>query len=442
MTTYVTRFNSSDSGAPSIDGNVGSLVNVLDHCLVIGKVYTTANDSAFTDNTTEARLDGGTAFAAFLSGTPATTDRMYIGHSSKFSRAKIDIATAASGGSPTYVWEYWNGSAWTTLSVTDGTTGFTVDGSVTWTNPSDWATTAVNSVTCYWVRVRFTGTLTTSPTINSLSYLGWLIKYSGTNTRAYQQGGGAGLFLSVNDNGPNGTALGKEADVSGFETVSGALTGTGQFPTTTQVSTLLTWRKSTATGATTRSWVMVADHSTLYLFIATGDAAGRYYECFFGDIYSMGGSSDAYRVLIIGAASENSSATRNVGAMNNSITSTTTGNYMPRTYAATGTSIQVGKHGEHVMGNGNQVWAGNVPYPNGPDSAIYLSPVWVNESNGHIRGRMRGIWQFCHAISNYTDLDTNSGTGTFAGKSFLFIKAGSDTNSGYVLETSDTWEVN
>jgi hypothetical protein len=271
-----------------------------------------------------------------------------------------------------------------------------------------------------------------------------LIYYSGTNTRNYKQGAGAGLFLSVNDNGPNGTALGKEADVSGFVTASGALTGGGQFPTTTQNATLLTWRKSTATGATTRTWLIVADSSTLYLFILTGDTAGKYFEGMFGDIYAML-SSDANRVLIIGCQSENATTTRNFGILSASPTSTAVGHYMPMTYLATGTSIAVSKHGDTCLSNqagAAGTWNGTVPYPNGPDAAIYLAPVWVQESSGNQRGRMRGIYHFCHAISNYTDLDTNAGTGTFAGISLLFLKTGSDATSGYVLSLTDSWETN
>src|SRR5712691_6573531 len=180
MTTFVTQFRSTDSGAKSIDGNVGSLTNVLDATLVIHSVFTTTDDATWTDNTTEARLNAGTAFKLFI--TPATTDRAYFGMQVPFTRLKFDFGTL--GLTATYVFEYWNGSAWTTLTVTDGTSAFTANGAVTWTAPGSWATTAVNSTTLYWVRVRYTGSApATNPLVNSVSYLGWLIYYSGTNTR-------------------------------------------------------------------------------------------------------------------------------------------------------------------------------------------------------------------------------------------------------------------
>lgn len=56
----------------------------------------------------------------------------------------------------TVVWEYWNGSSWAALIAQDSSSGFRVggSGSIHWVIPSNWATTAVNGITGYWVRVR------------------------------------------------------------------------------------------------------------------------------------------------------------------------------------------------------------------------------------------------------------------------------------------------
>jgi len=54
------------------------------------------------------------------------------------------------------VWEYWNG-AWVALvGLVDGTSGLTdlsAGTEVTWTPQSDWAETAIDGVTCFWIRV-------------------------------------------------------------------------------------------------------------------------------------------------------------------------------------------------------------------------------------------------------------------------------------------------
>lgn len=56
----------------------------------------------------------------------------------------------------TVVWEYWNGSAWVTLTTQDNTDQFRNLGvnAVSWQVPSAWATTTVNTVLGYWVRAR------------------------------------------------------------------------------------------------------------------------------------------------------------------------------------------------------------------------------------------------------------------------------------------------
>lgn len=71
-----------------------------------------------------------------------------------FSNLVFDLSLQAKN--ITVLWEYWNGSSWATLTTQDNTDQFRNLGvnSVTWTIPSAWATTSVNSVTGYWIRAR------------------------------------------------------------------------------------------------------------------------------------------------------------------------------------------------------------------------------------------------------------------------------------------------
>lgn len=101
-----------------------------------------ANGSSYKDNSEEA-------------WSPATGDvalgnnnKMYIGYPEPFDMINVVIATSRSGGSA--AWEYWNGSGWSALTVTDGTAGFSqAAGStvyvVLFTPPEDWAPVSVNS---------------------------------------------------------------------------------------------------------------------------------------------------------------------------------------------------------------------------------------------------------------------------------------------------------
>lgn len=425
-------FRHADPGAPSLTGQVGSLVQVLSHCLIVGQVLTTPDDSTFTDRTAAARLAGDAAFALFP--TPATGDRLYIGHSVPFGRAKFGLVTLGVGGA--YTWEYWNGSAWTALTVTDGTSGFTQGGAVTWTPPSDWRTASVNSVTMYWVRVRPTSVPSTAPTCDTLTVVGWIEAFSGTNKRAYRQGAGPQFYLRVQDDGPHGTALGREARTRGFESMTDVDTGTGDFPTSAQLSTGLIIRKSATTDGTARAWVVLCDERTVSLFVLTGDQSGNYHDFHFGEFFSLAGTADAYRCVIIGRDAENNGSQFNNRLDNTtSVGSSNTGHYVARAWTGTGGSLQIGKHTDNAKDAGGNAMA----FPNPVDGGIYLGQYWLHEGSV-VRGRLRGVYVMLHQ-NVLSDGIQFSGVGGDAARRFLVVKQSGNSRQ-FALELSDTWETN
>ena len=132
-----------------------------------------ANTAAFTDETTD--MASATANDVALPPIQATTvgDCIYVGMATKFGLWRLNVGTAGVWTGGTAVWEYWNG-VWVTLTVNDGTSGFTIAGTnnITWTPPADWATTAVDGVTKYWIRRRFS-IVPTSITTAPLGTQGW-----------------------------------------------------------------------------------------------------------------------------------------------------------------------------------------------------------------------------------------------------------------------------
>ena len=102
---------------------------------------------------------------ALFPATPAANDALYFGiqtsavDSGPFSSLVFDIGTRLSGDC-LLVWEYWSGASWVTLTVQDNTNSFSSSGvnSAHWSQPSDWAATAVNGITGYWVRLRVSST--------------------------------------------------------------------------------------------------------------------------------------------------------------------------------------------------------------------------------------------------------------------------------------------
>lgn len=124
-------------------------------------LYNGDSGAGYTDNTTEAGTAGGTEFSVMNS----SNDYLYVGEGSTFAGTKFEWETR--GGNYTLVVEYWNGSAWTTMTANaneldDDTSNFESDGRVTWSIPSDWATTAVNGQTKYWIRFSTSSTPTTT----------------------------------------------------------------------------------------------------------------------------------------------------------------------------------------------------------------------------------------------------------------------------------------
>ena len=278
---------------------------------------------------------------------------------------------------------------------------------------------------------------------------GWTKPFSNSgNIGCYKQGAGAGLGLVINDNGPNGTSTYKEAWCIGWEVVASVAstvgTGTGQFPTPAQLNTsgYVVARKSNTADSTQRTWVLFADASTFYLFILTGDSASTYNGLWYGDVYSLAGSTDAYRVLLAAHATPNS-PTGVLGNTNLAGTGTA-GQYMARSWGGTGSSINVSMIGDYGLAAGGAL-AGSLQSPNGPDNSFYLCPVRVAEITPLIRGRYRGLYQICNAASNFTDGQNFAGGGDFAGKTFKVVKLLENNQSlscAIAIETSNTVETN
>jgi hypothetical protein len=96
----------------------------------------------------EVAQDSSTSTSVVLSsfGEAANGDFLYVGSWMKFGGVVIDVDGANSTTNALTV-KYWNGSAWTDISATDGTASGGVslaqDASVTWTVPAAWVKTSL-----------------------------------------------------------------------------------------------------------------------------------------------------------------------------------------------------------------------------------------------------------------------------------------------------------
>ena len=82
-----------------------------------------------------------------------------IGSNRPLKGVKWYVKNGNQGASPAFTWfKEWNGASWTTLSVTDATTGLTTSGTVSWDSTVDTAKVKyINGVSAYWYQFLLAG---------------------------------------------------------------------------------------------------------------------------------------------------------------------------------------------------------------------------------------------------------------------------------------------
>ncbi len=295
---------------------------------------------------------------------------------------------------------------------------------------------------------------------------------------AYIPASGSQCTMFVNDAGPNVTSTGKEAWVTGWKSMTSlapsgsnftasnsAGAGYGQFPLPAQLLTYghVVWRKSVANDSTSKSWMIMADAYTMYMWINPGDTVNpSYYLHYgFGDFYSLAGPNDKGRCFIYGRITENIAGGTNVNDWTdlltfsaqrdqvNQLTLAQPGHYLASNMSGGQGSMGFCKRGDTTLTgqcNGNTPYAvpmaGIISIPT-IDGTLVMSAVYVMEPAGpSIRGRMRGMYQICHPVTNFTDGEMFQGSNDFAGKSFMIIKPGLSTVGMWAMEISPTVDSN
>lgn len=127
------------------------------------------NTTTWTDDTTDA--NEATINDVLLAPFQITSvgDATYFGHTKKFSWVKITYSTAGNYTGGTSTWEYHNGTAWTTLTVTDPSSKFTATAgtyTLTFTPPANWKVITMNSIEGFYIRLNFSvaaTAITTAP---------------------------------------------------------------------------------------------------------------------------------------------------------------------------------------------------------------------------------------------------------------------------------------
>lgn len=377
--TSVKYFHSGMTGAPVLNGSAGSLVAVLDSCLVTGFGIKTLDSVTVSNEVATAVLSTGASFEA-------------------------DVVIEVVGATPAGI----NGLR--RISAVDGTT-------ITFSVPGVPDGVASGTVTA------------------KVAGAGWEKVFAGTNLGVYRGQNASGIrhCLWVND---TGTAISR---VRAYESMTGMNTGLRPYPVDTQVSGGGYWPKSDTANTTARTWTLIADDRGFYLHVhalASGaGVAGSVWT--FGDFKSLR-SADAYKsVLFCAAAAPNaltgvSSATVEYV----SYTAAGTGAFVSRSYTGVGSAQELGHGAEGLVTTGGAAAGASsstvVPtYPNGANNGLVLVRKTLVERNVALRGFLRGVHvpaQLCH--SSFNPLDKLDGQGDLLGRKLLAVKCGGTAGTG------------
>lgn len=379
-------FQASQQGAPSLYGQNGSLISVLDACLVNG--YGQVNVSSLTRS----------GSAIFI-----ITDQAHKLKSG-------DSIILAGATQPEYNGEF-------VVTVT-GPTSLT---SVMAGTP---VTPATGTITCKRAPAGFDKV------------------FSGTNKAVYRSKDTSGLrhYIQVIDDGTT-TGGAKEAKIRGYVSMSDVDTGTDPFPTVAQSSVGLLAYKSSTIDSTARPWSIVSDGKSFYFKAAMDvspvsmlENSGYIWWFAFGDLIPSRPGS-LYHSFLTGSSAQNLQTTSgNQNGLfyptNQTLSGSSSGCYMPRDW-----NQSIGAVACCPVGHGwNQSCLGSLQimaYPHAEDNGFWMTEVLMTQ-RGVIRGRFPGVYEPLHgkALNNYDVIDNVTG---YAGRTFMGLYGVHGTTTGMLM---------
>ena len=401
----IKAYFSNQTGAPVLNGTVGSLINVLDACLVNG--YNQVNVSSMTRSGSTVTV---TCAAAHGYENPLTNYWVQNG---------VGNVCTISGATQT---EY-NGD-WPISYVSD--TVFTFDiGTATPTTPA-------------------TGTITTKRAAGGFSKA-----FADTNRGVYRSNDLSSRrhFWQVNDiaDCPNGQGA-RFAGWRGYENMTGINNGDGPFPTIVAAGTFGIYiAKSNALDATSRHWSLYTDGKTVIMTFHTDqggtslNASSYSYVAGFGDLLSP--VPDPYATICGGLSSSatNTTSSNNCGFLMQAGTTdpnpnTSQGwNALARTY--NGAKKPVWATGHHGMGFYQNICMGvngYLMFPDGLSNRFTLAQIMVYEPTtlgAVLRGQLP-LYEGGSGVVHSNREIINNVVGR-EGRVFQYIRAGC-LNSSYV----------
>ena len=379
MNTEVKYFDSAMSGAPALSGTAGTLIAVLDACLVNGFGAVTVNSLAVASGVATVTVSTGHGFAMLGNTGPV-----------------IQVSGATPAGLNV---------EWRIASFTNSTT-FTFACPGVADGPAS-------------------GTITAKR-----ASAGWEKRYSGTNKAAYARldPDATAMLLRVDDSNAQWGL------VRGYEAMTDIDTGTGMFPTEAQVATANgKWTKSSAASTASRPWSLIASGKRI-IFLPRWSTTFLYRDVYvFGDLttYKAG---DLFHCLL---SLTNSAAIGYPGNYNTVVCpwGATHGPYFPRAYNGLGSAVMAKCVGAVTITNpavqfpiGYSGGTLLLPYPNAADDALYLRGELEYFDGVALRGRLGG----CYAPAQQAplaDLDVITGVAGLEGRTLIALAIGGNNGA-------------
>lgn len=387
-------YRSTDAGAPSLTGQAGSMVTVLDAVLVNG--YNTVSISSIT------RV-GATATVVCAAAHGLSTGDSAL------------IAGAAE-------------------------TDYNIDTVVTVVNTTTFTYTVANSPA-----TPATGTITVKR-----APAGFTKTFAGMNKAVYRTNDLTSnrMYLRCDDTGGS-TGGGGEARMYGYETMSSVDAGTNPFPTAAQSANGYFWRKSSTTDATARSWWIITNGKLVYYFnqynLVAADAMNNpAFSGAFGDFLSYK-AGDAYSTLLTGCTTPGATSFAPCGLFSSMVASISNpGSFSSSTCVARDYTGVPGARYVGLLGSGFGGVLGMVAYITYPhliDSGYYLSPVLLTQGTPSlVRGRMPGMFEGWHGRTfNHGDIIDN--VQGLPGRTLMHLYGqNGSTNGCILLDITGPWD--
>lgn len=382
MDTSVRYFHSELPGAPVLSGTAGSLLAVLDACLVNGWGLLTASSVVVAGEVATATFPTGHAFE------PLTVARV------------AGAATAPINGDKRVSTTSTYTITWPAPGVADGPVSGTITIKLA---PSDWE------------------------------------KLSGTNKAAYRStaADATKCWIRIDD------SAARVARLRAYETMTDVDTGVGPTPIDAQVAGGLYIPKSDSSNTSARKWIVAASDRGVVLMIGYYNGyPNDYSPCYFGDFLSLK-AGDAYKCMVAGEYTDVSSS-QYVGYNALASSTSSTGVFVVRPYTQAGGSVAciLRKPGLVTGGSGD---SSNPPGPNPIDNSLEVIPTLIYEGTGNNaprRGLVPGIYGIPHSLgTSYDSKQQIAAVVDLPGHVLIGVRYYSVTGNGsrYAIDITGPW---